>query len=162
MIMSYKKPNVTGPRVRMTTQTVMSKERLKQFNEKYPEHKGVTASEFSKLIKLYNKALCKEVVRNQNGINFPQKIGRVGIHSFPLRRGVAVDYGTSNKTGKLTYFANWGTDNKIAKIIFTCYTKTNSFKLGKFWNFFPTKSFKKEASEGFKENWERYLPFKLK
>jgi|TARA_R110000868_G_scaffold5681_6_gene33616 hypothetical protein len=156
--MSYKKPNITGPRVKKKLTHIMSELELKYFKNKHPEYKDLKLSEFNNVIKKFNHNIINEVIENRNGVALPERIGQFIIMSFSkAQHKKIIDFGESNKTGILSYHKNWETDRRIGKIVFQNTSYNYAIKNYKFWGFKATRTFKSNMSKIFKKKWAKYI-----
>lgn len=155
--MEYKKPNVKGPRVNIPSIPVMDKLLFDKFINNYPEHKGLKRGMFTKIIRQFNLDVIDEIIRNRDGVYLPEGIGKLCILAFPRSKKKIIDFGTSNRTGILTYHMNWDTDNKLSKVVYS--NEGSGYKITnyRFWTLLNSQLLKEKASIGFKENYERYI-----
>jgi hypothetical protein len=153
--MAYKKPNVRKRRVKSKSSHVMNEKVLREFKEQHPEHKDITLTEFNAIVKRFNTNIVDEIISKKNGISLPELIGQMLIISFPRSKKKAIDFGTSNKTGVLTYHRNWDTDDRLGKIVY--YSGRYSFRYSYLWGFTPARGFKSKVSEAYRKLWAKYI-----
>ena len=77
-----KKPDLNAPRFRSKRKSVLTKERLKLFKEKYPEHHATTLKQFKDIIMTFNSLLVDGVVDNRDGIELPDGLGFIFMASL--------------------------------------------------------------------------------
>ena len=81
--MSYKKPNIKGPRVKMKSTRVMNEVMLRVFKNKHPEYKNLTLADFNTVVKKFNENIIEEVINSRYGVTLPERIGRLVVVAFP-------------------------------------------------------------------------------
>ena len=155
--MTYKIPNRKKPRVKIKRSHVMNPSKFCEFKKKYPEHSDISLFEFNKIIRKFNNNVIDEVVNYRYGVSLPERLGILVIVSFPSPKKKIIDFGTSNKTGVLTYHKNWETDNRLGKIAHVTEFSSFNIKYSRLWGFTPNRFFKKKMIEGFKKSWEKYI-----
>tara|TARA_R110002167_G_scaffold192045_2_gene394479 strand:+ start:59 stop:565 length:507 start_codon:yes stop_codon:yes gene_type:complete len=155
--MSYKKPNIKGPRVKMKSTRVMNEVMLRVFKNKHPEYKNLTLADFNTVVKKFNENIIEEVINSRYGVTLPERIGRLVVVAFPKAKKKIIDFGKSNKTGVLSYHANWDTDNRLGKILYQNSVKGYGIKYHKLWTFTATRTFKEKVSIAFKMLWAKYI-----
>jgi len=155
--MAYKRPNRKAPRVRTKTTRIMNQQMLRDFKEKHPEYQDLTLVEYNGILKQFNQNIIDEVIENRYGVSLPERLGHLIIVSFPRPKRKIIDFGTSNKTGVLSYHGNWDTDNRLGKIVFQNNGYGASFTFHNFWGFTPSRGFKEKMSVAFKKLWQKYI-----
>lgn len=157
--MAYKIPNRKNPRFRIKSSNLLGKEMFKAFKEKYPEHSELTMTEFNNIVRTFNKNIVEEFLDNPNGIELPERLGRIVIMSFPKAKRKVVDFGKSNETGVTCYHQNWDTDNRTAKIVY--YNEhdkgSGNYLVKNLWGFHATENLRKRVSAIFKSNWQKFI-----
>lgn len=153
--MGYSTPNRKGTRVRKKTTSIMNRKMFSKFLKEYPEYKGMTISEFNKIVKQFNNDIVDAVIDNRDGVVLPERLGELTILTFPSPKRKIIDFGESNKAGELRYHGNWETDNKIGKIVY--HKASQSVTNGRFLGLIPSRDFKKRMSSAFKRFWQRYV-----
>ena len=155
--MSYKTPNRKAPRVRLKTARVMNAKALLEFKEQYPEYSNLTLTEFNGIVKQFNKNIVDEILNQRYGVSLPERLGHLVIVSFPRSSKKRIDFGTSNKTGVITYHQNWETDNRTAKLVYQTTAHNASYRYNRFWSFTAARGFKQKISESFVRLYQRYI-----
>jgi len=153
--MTYKRPNRKKPRVKTKSSHVMSRSKLAEFKKKYPEHKGITESQFNAIIKKFNSNIVDEVIASKNGVSLPERLGQILIMSFPRSKKKSVDFGASNKLGEVVYHRNWDTDDRLGKIVY--FAGRQSVKYSNLWGLTPTRTFKLKVSSSYRKMWAKYI-----
>ncbi len=128
---------------------------LREFKKQYPEHKEILLSDFNRIIKQFNTNILEDVIVSRNGISLPERVGHILIMSFPVSKKKIVDFGTSNKTGVLTYHRNWETDGRLGKIVYS--SGNYSIQYSRLWGFTATSIFRKKMSKIYMKLWEKYI-----
>jgi hypothetical protein len=160
--MAYNIPDRTAPRNRPKAASIMSTDELIKFKKKHPEYPDLTLKDFSVIIRAFNSEVIEAAVSNRDGVVLPENIGRLSIITFSRPKKKIVDFGTSNKTGTLSFFKNWNTDNRLCKIMYNSTIKNYGNKNSRFYGFLPTREFKKAVSIAVNKNWQKYVYFNNK
>jgi transcriptional antiterminator len=160
--MAYKIPDRKAPRNRPKSVSIMSTTELMKFRTKHPEYVDLTLKDFSDIIRAFNSEVINTATSNRDGVVLPENIGRLSIITFSRPKKKIVDFGTSNKTGILSFFKNWNTDNRLCKIMYNSTVKKYGNKNSRFYGFLPTREFKKEVSLAVNKNWQKYVYFNNK
>jgi hypothetical protein len=155
--MTYKTPNLKGPRVKKKSSHVMSESLFKEFKKKHPEHKDINLTEFNRILRQFNNNIIDEVLDYRLGVVLPERLGSFVIASFPRSKKKIIDFGESNKTGVKSYHGNWDTDNRLGKIMYQNSFSTYNIKYHKLWTFTPTRNFKERMSTTFRKMWAKYI-----
>jgi hypothetical protein len=155
--MTYKAPNLNGPRVKKKSSHVMSESLFKEFKKKHPEHESMTLTQFNIILRQFNNNIIDEVIDYRFGVSLPERLGHFVIASFPRTKRKIIDFGKSNKTGVKTYHRNWDTDNRLGKIMYQNSSSTYNIKYHRLWTFRPTRNFKERMSVAFKKMWAKYI-----
>lgn len=151
----YTPPDRNKPRVRQCVANIITHRDIKEFNKMFPEHNDITLKQFNNILTEFHLEFRKEIVNEWHGIKMPRKLGKVILASFKAKPKVTIDYGTSNKTGKLTFYNNIDTEGRMVKIFFL--KDRGHLHNIKLWRFVPLRYFKQDVSKHFKENYEKYL-----
>lgn len=155
--MSYKVPNKKGNRFRKPTKSLVDFKMISNFKKKFPEYGNITKTDFNLIIKEFNNSIVENAIENRDGVRLPERLGLLQILTFPRPKRKFVDFGKSNEAGELRYHANWETDNKIGKIVFFNTIEGYSYKNCRFWGLLPSRHFKKQMSQEFKDKWQKYI-----
>ena len=151
------KPNLNAPRFRSRRKSVLTKDRLSLFKEKYPEHHATTLKQFKDIVMTFNSLLVEGVIDNRDGVELPDGIGFIFMASCPPTKKENIDYAKSFKYGVKTNHKNWDSDNKLLKIFYTNHTTKYPFTNKQVWSFKAGKQFRKKASNAFKSDWAKYI-----
>ena len=154
---TFKKPDLSAPRFRAKTMTLLNKELFKAFLEKYPKYKGVDPKLFKEIVSTYNGLIREAVVDNRDGVKLPESLGYLLITKCDKPKKSNVDYAASAKYGKAVNHANWDSDNYLAKICYTNYSLKYRFSDRELWGFRPAKQFKSAVAGSFPELYKKYI-----
>ena len=114
--------------------------------------------EFKEIVMTFNKLLAQGIIDNRNGVELPNGLGCIFIGTCPKPKSKKnIDFGSSIKHGMKVTHKNWDSDNKLMKIFYTNYNAKYPLGNKQVWGFKAAKAFRKEASDNYKENWQRYV-----
>lgn len=153
----FKKPDLTAPRFRAKTRTVLNKKLYKAFLQKYPEHKNLDLNTFKQVVTTYNGMLWQGVINNRDGVELPESLGYILITKCDRPKKANPDYAASAKYGKRVNHANWDSDNYLAKICYTNYSLKYRFADRELWKFQATRDFRSTVSSSFAELYTNYI-----
>jgi hypothetical protein len=145
-----------APRFRPTTKTVMDNKFLKSFYSKY-KHPKKSVSELVDIIKHIHEKAVDYAIKNPEGIEFPENLGRVLIVSYKPKQIRALNYKLSIEMGVPVKQRNLATDGYLMKIFYTNYPNKYHFKMRMFWAFKACRNFTVNASKEYSKNWQNYL-----
>jgi len=154
---NIKKPDLNAPRFRNKRKTVITRDKLKLFKKKHPEHSEITFKEFKKIIMAFNNNMMEGVIDNRDGIELPAGLGFIFMGTCPPAKKQNIDFVKSIKYGIKTTYKNWDSDNKLMKIFYTNHTTKYPFSNKQVWSFKAVKTFRKKASDAYKKNWAKYI-----
>ncbi len=154
----FRKPDLKAPRFRKKRHNIFNHEFFEEFKKKYPEHKELTYSQAQSIIEYSNGLICKGIMENRDGIEFPESLGFSFIGSYkPSVKRDNIDYGKSIKYGMTILNKNWNSDGNIAKIIYTNYPAKYKVKDRQIWSFKPCRTFQRAVSKYYPENYTSYI-----
>lgn len=153
----FRKPDLTAPRFRGKTKTLLNKKLHVEFIKKYPQHKNLGLREFKTIVSTYNGELWKATMKHRDGVELPESLGYLLVAKCDKPKKENIDYLTSAKYGKRVTFRNWDSDNYLAKICYSNYSLKYRFADRELWRFEATKSFKSSVAHSFAENYNKYL-----
>jgi hypothetical protein len=151
-----RKPDVKGPRFRNKRISILTRKTLEEFIKKYPEYSDLSLKEFKEIIMTFNAELVQGIIDNRDGIELPDGLGFIFMASCPPAKKKNVDYKKSHQYGVSTTYKNWDSDNKLLKIFYTNHNTKYPFANKQVWSFKASKTFRKKASEAYKEDWAKY------
>jgi hypothetical protein len=154
---NIKKPNLNAPRFRNRRKSILTKERLSMFKDKYPEYNNLSLKEFKNIVMTYNELLVDAIIDNRDGIELPDGLGFIFMASCPPTKKENVNYKKSFEYGIKTNHKNWDSDNKLLKIFYTNHTTKYPFTNKQVWSFKAVKQFRKKASDQYKRTWAKYI-----
>lgn len=157
MAKNFKKPDLNAPRFREKRLSLLNKNILNEFKEKYPKYSGIHNDKLKKIIKLYNKNLWKGVIENRDGVELPDSLGYLFIGTCsPAKYKNNIDYARSNEQGKTLHNNNWDTDGNIGKIFYTNASVKYKFKNRELWKFEACREFKRSVAKEYPKDWTKY------
>ena len=162
MAKNFKKPNLNAPRFREKRLSLLNKNILNEFKEKYPKYSGIHNDKLKKIIKLYNKNLWEGVIENRDGVELPDSLGYLFIGTCPAAKSVNTNYSLSRQYGKVLENRNLNTDGKIAKIFYTNLKTKYRFKNRELWQFTAVRQFKRSVAKTYPEQWSKYVVMESK
>tara|TARA_R110001599_G_scaffold7963_4_gene38341 strand:+ start:11607 stop:12170 length:564 start_codon:yes stop_codon:yes gene_type:complete len=157
MAKKFKKPNLNAPRFREKRLSLLNKNVLNEFKEKYPKYSGIHNDKLKKIIKLYNKNLWEGVIENRDGVQLPDSLGYLFIGTCsPAKYKNNIDYARSSEQGKIFHNNNWDTDGNIGKIFYTNASVKYKFKNRELWKFEACREFKRSVASEYPKDWTKY------
>jgi len=154
---NFKTPDLSAPRFRAKSVTLLNKSVYKKFIEKYPNYSDITLKDFKLIINKFNKNIAKEVINNREGVELPEKLGYLFIGKCKKTIKNNIDYGASIKYKKKISHRNWESDGYLAKIFYTNYPFKYRIKDRELWAFKANKDFRKHTSSSFPELYTKYI-----
>jgi hypothetical protein len=154
---TFKKPDLSAPRFRAKTTTVLNKKLYKAFLEKYPKHANVDLNLFKEIVHTYNGALWQGAIDTRDGVELPESLGYILITKCDRPKKENTDFAASAQYGQKVNHRNWDSDNYLAKICYTNYSLKYRFADRELWKFDPVKQFRKAVSGNFAELYNNYI-----
>lgn len=154
---TFKKPDLSAPRFRPKNKMVLNKDLYNAFIKKYPHYKHIDLDMFKKIITDYNGKLWEGAINNRDGVCLPESLGYLLITKCDKPKGENTDFVTSIKYGKKVNYANWDSDNFLAKISYTNYSLKYRFTDRELWGFTPVKQFRTSVAGSFPELYNKYI-----
>lgn len=154
---TFRKPDLSAPRFRTKTSTVLTKALYEAFIEKYPKYKEFGIDLFKQTIFTYNGLLRDAAIEHRDGIKLPESLGYILVAKCDKPKTDNTDYAASAQYGKKVNHANWDSDNYLAKICYTNYSLKYRFSDRELWGFSPVRQFKSAVSGSFPELYNRYI-----
>lgn len=152
-----KRPNVKGPRFRKRSMTVLNKNTYDKFLLKYPEHSNLSLIDFKKIVHTFNGFLKDCVVEHRNGIELPEGLGFIFMGTCQPTKAKNIDFRKSFEYGVEALHKNWDSDNKLMKIFYSNLNTKLPFHNRQVWMFKANKDFRKQASDAYKLNFNKYI-----
>ncbi len=152
-------PDRKGPRFRKKSVGMLNKKFARAFFKKYPQYKTIGWQRAKAVIKLHNEKICRVAATTRDGVELQSSIGHIFVGSYKTKPSTktSVDFGASEKAGKVVRYRNLHTDNHQAKIWYsnagTKYVLANR----EIWFFTAVRSFTQVVSKIYPENWQRYV-----
>tara|TARA_R110000868_G_C10756124_1_gene753594 strand:- start:195 stop:782 length:588 start_codon:yes stop_codon:yes gene_type:complete len=154
---NFKKPNLNAPRYRAPKVKLITKQYIKDFKAKYPEHKDVDLALTKRIIKAFNEKLWRETIENRDGIELPENLGYLFIGACQQPTKENIDYGKSIKYGVKVTHKNWDTDGYISKIFYSNYQSRYKLRDRVLWGFTANRYFKRAVTKEFRDNWKKFI-----
>lgn len=155
---TFKEPDRKAPRYREKTLTLLKTSTLNKFKEKFPKYKDLSFQDFKKIISTFNDSLAQGIMENRNGIELPNGLGNIFIGTCPKpKEKENIDFASSIKHGVKVTHKNWDSDNNLMKIFYTNHNAKYSYGNKQAWAFKASRPFRKQASNYYKENWQKYI-----
>lgn len=153
----FNAPDLNGKRFKIKKRSIVDKDFLKRFSDKYPQYDKLTIAQYKALIRLYHEYVINEVIEHRDGVRLPNATGIMFIAACKIERKTPnVDYAKSKQYGVKVTHKNFGTDNLLAKIFYTTSAEKYKFKYKEIWGFKPCRVFKRKVSKNFSNFWNMY------
>lgn len=154
----FRKPDLSAPRFRGKTSTVLNKKLYEAFIEKYPAYVDqIDLNMFKEVISTYNGMLWQGVIDYRDGVELPESLGYLLLAKCDRPKKSNIDFVASAKHGQKVSHSNWDSDNYLAKICYSNYSLKYRFADRELWSFSPVKQFRTAVSSGFAEMYNRYI-----
>lgn len=139
-------------------QRVITKELYEKWKEKSNYKLDFTT--FKRIWKQIAQQMQIMALEDTNGIMLPEALGNIYIGWVKSKKR-PIDYKTSREVDQYTYYDNWHTDGKLAKII---YLACGKYKIRgcRMWGFLPITPFKELVTRTVQENSDMYKHSKAK
>jgi len=152
----FKKPNLNAPRERKNNYKVLSLNLFKRFKEKYPDS-TLSWKQFKLIISVGNTIYSEKVISNREGVDLPNMLGKLFIGSCQKKKGANYDFTTSGEIDTPVNHKNFESNRYLCKIFYTNFDTKYQLRLRKYWYFNAARSFKREVSKAYRENWNHYI-----
>jgi hypothetical protein len=153
----FKIPDLSAPRFVQKSHQVINDDFIKSFIEKYPKYKGLTKSNFKKIIRTFNENVWQKVIDTRDGVRLPENLGVIFIGSCaPPKTSFNPDFSLLHKKEIIASNKNWETDGNLAKIFFLNHTEKFKYRFKDLWVFRAGRVFKRSVSKEFPKNWNIY------
>ncbi len=153
----YSKPNLKAPRFRRKRYNVISNDFIKRLKNKYPKSKNLKIADIRNIIGEFNEFMWNTVINTRDGVELPNNMGSIFIGSCQRPTKFNKDYNKSEDYKTDIRHRNFHSDEKLAKIFYSNYSKKYLFKNRDLWSFIAHRNFSRKVSKTFPENWNRYL-----
>ncbi len=153
----YSKPNLKAPRFRRKRYNVISNDFIKRLKNKYPKSKNLKIADIRSIIGEFNEFMWNTVINTRDGVELPNNMGSIFIGSCQRPTKFNKDYNKSEDYKTDIRHRNFHSDEKLAKIFYSNYSKKYLFKNRDLWSFIAHRNFSRKVSKTFPENWNRYL-----
>lgn len=154
---AFKKPDLSAPRFREKTMTLLDAKLHKAFIDKYPKYAHIDLRAFKEVITTYSGLLWQGAIDNRDGVELPESLGYILVAKCNRPKKQNTDFASSAKFGKKVNHANWDSDNYLAKICYTNYSLKYRFSDRELWSFSPVKQFRSTVSGSFAERYNGYI-----
>lgn len=154
---AFKKPDLSAPRFRPKTMTLLNSKLHKEFLKKYPNRAGLDLKAFKEVVTTFNGLLWEGAINNRDGVALPESLGYILVAKCDRPKKDNPDFAASAKYGKKVNHANWDSDNYLAKICYTNYSLKYRFSDRELWSFDPVKQFKSTVSGSFAKKYTSYI-----
>lgn len=151
------KPDLNAPRYREKYSTLLNKKFTDEFNEKFPEHKGISHAKVKDVINTFNGLLVQGAIDHRGGIELPDGLGYIFLGTCDAPKKRNIDFKKFIDTGIKSTHKNWDSDNKLLKIFYSNTKARYGFTNKEVWYFIPSRQFKRSASAAYRENWSKYI-----
>jgi len=153
---TFRKPNVKGPRYRKPWKEVIDREFCDKFRKKFPQYATVKDDLIHEIVYNHTGRIWSTVIEHRDGVCLPENLGTVFIGSCNKRKRKSIDYKKSIECGRQIENKNWETDGHMAKIFYTNNTSGHSLKDRDIWAFRPFRTFKRTVAKTYPSNWKLY------
>lgn len=154
--MSFKAPDIKGPRFRKHTKAVIDKAFIDKFIKRFPEHASIKPDMFRTVIKNFHGEIVKALIENRDGIELPEGLGFLFIANCQKSKKENIDFKASTLAGRKILHQNWDSDNRLMKIIFSNAAVRYRLANKQIWAFRLVKANRKSVSVGYKRQWTKY------
>lgn len=155
--MSFRAPDLHGPRYRKKRYITGSAELIKRFKKKYPQYSHYPNTVLVKAIKAHHTKICNEIINNREGVELQGSMGSMYIGMVRPRKGKPIAFDKSIKLGIKVYHNNHETDGMIAKIKYTNYGVRTMFENRRLWHFMGIRSFTRNVAHTCPKLWKQYI-----
>lgn len=156
-MITFKKPDLSAPRFRPKSKTLLNKKLYKAFIKKYPQYNYLDLNTFKEIVSTYNGLLREAALINRDGVKLPESLGYIIIVKCNKPKGQNTDFIASAKYGKKVNHANWDSDNYLAKICYTNYDLKYRFSDRELWGFKASKLFRTTVAKNFPKLYTKYI-----
>ena len=155
---NFKKPDLNAPRFREKRLSLLNKNLLEEFKEKYPKYGSISNEKLKSIIKLYNENLWEGVIKYRDGVELPDSLGYlfIGTCSPAKYTKTNINYAMSSQYNKVLQNNNWETDGNIGKIFYTNASAKYKFKNRELWKFEACRKFKRSVASEYPKDWTKY------
>jgi hypothetical protein len=153
---SYKKPDLNAPRYRPKKLNLTNTDFYNQFIKDNPKHSSLSCKDFKNIISTFNGKIWENVIKDRDGVEFPEQLGYVFIGTCPRKKS-NVDFKKSEYYGVKLQNQNWESDNYTAKIFYTNFETKYKFKHNDLWGFVGIRDFKRNVGKTYPKEWKKYL-----
>jgi hypothetical protein len=158
MSRAFTQTDLQAPRFRKKSKSILDKKLYKNFIEKYSDYSELSYKDFKLIIKTFNKEVVNKVIEETSGVDLPQHLGTLLIAGYkPVNNIKNINFSMSNKYGKEVKNRNIETGDLACKIFYSNYRSKLKVKNGKFWRFVGHRDFKRQTSEAFQKNYNKYV-----
>lgn len=151
----FKKPDKKAPRFRRSRLSLLNQELFQKFKEKNPTIE-IDYKAFKRLILAFNSKIRYLVTHERDGVELPEQLGFMFIGTCPKTRQDNPDKVISAELDMKISHKNWESNQYLCRIFYSNYGTKYRFANREFWYFRPSRTFKKEASTTFLEQWNVY------
>jgi|688.fasta_scaffold59181_3 hypothetical protein len=153
----YSKPDLNAPRHRPKRYLILNEDFVKRIHEKFPKTKHLKLGDLKNIIGKFNDKIWETVIDNRDGVELPNNLGYIFIGVCQRPTKYNKNYINSKEYKTDIRHRNYETDEKLAKIFYSNYSKKYLFKNRDLWEFKGYRNFTRKVSETFSENWKRYV-----
>jgi hypothetical protein len=154
--MSFKKPDVKKPRLRLNEnrKSLVSKEFFEYYKDKNPDTTIDSLKTFKNVLNTFHTELAKTISTTRDGFELPMiaYILVVSCERPKKENSISMfDFKQSSELGVGVKHVNFDTDTKLCKIMTTLSPIKYKFALSPLWSFKATKTFRKIVSDNYKK-----------
>jgi hypothetical protein len=156
MLHDFKKPDLSAPRFRKETPTILNREFYSTFRKAHPEV-NLTNKQIREIISIAGDLFQEKVIERRDGVELPEQLGHIFIGSTAETKSGNIDYKRSIELGKKVRHKNYETDGLTAKIFYTNFGSNYRFRFHKLWKFKPVRQFSERVGKTYPEKYAKYI-----
>jgi hypothetical protein len=153
----YRKPDLKAPRFRPPVHTILNKEFINSFKEKYPQYNNISDKDIKHTVEVFNRTIWEKVISSRDGVELPSNLGFLFIGSCNSEGKRNYNFKNSNEYNKVLKNHNFATDGMIAKIFFTNYPIKYKYAMRELWAFKGHRDFTRSVNKEYPENFTKYI-----
>lgn len=156
-MLDIKKPNLKAPRFRKPTLGTLNRKFISKIKQDVPSARVYDDERIKTILRKFNENVRKAVIDNRDGVELPEKLGRIFVGScYPP--DTVINYRESAEKNQKVLHKNWETDGFIAKIFYLNrgFEKKTRFKNQELWGFDACRKFKRGLASVYPQTWKKY------
>jgi hypothetical protein len=154
--MKFKKPDVKAPRHKPKATRLINKEFMTKFMAKHPQYKGLSETDFRRIISSFNTKIYEKVIEERDGIELPSQLGFLFIGSCKVIGKRNYSYGKSTSYETSIRNTNLATDGLSGKIFYSNYPSKYRFAYRALWAFKAYRDFSRSVHKTYPEKYTIY------